>query len=80
MNETRSIEGAAASFIVCSLASVLGVWLCPTLAFTNASIELLAVFWVVYALLETVSPHEWDNLLIQLVPTWIAALLFGKIT
>ena len=59
---------------------MLGVWLCPTRAFTTASIELLAVFWIVYALLEAVSPHEWDNLLIQLVPIWIAALLFGEIT
>jgi len=80
VSATRSVEGSAAVFLVCSLAGVLGVWLCPTLAFTTTSFAFLAIFGIICALLEAVSPHGWDNLSMQFVPTWLAVLLFGYTT
>jgi len=77
---TRSFEGSAAVFLICSLAGVIGVWFCPTLEFTNTSFLFLSIFGITCALLEAVSPHGWDNLVMQFVPTWIALLLFGEST
>jgi phytol kinase len=72
---TRSLEGSAGVFVVSLLAIAAGVAVCPQLHFTFRTVAMLPVLATVCALLEAVSPHGWDNTVMQIVPAFMAYAL-----
>lgn len=70
---TRTLEGSAAVFAISLLAVVLAASLEPALPFDNRLIGLAPAIAAAAALAEAVSPHGWDNLVLQVVPAGIAA-------
>jgi phytol kinase len=72
---TRTIEGSVAVFLACGLAIAAAVALSPELAFTPVSWARVPLLALACALLEAVSPHGWDNAVLQVVPTFLAAWL-----
>ena len=71
----RSWEGSAAVFIASNLAVALGIALVPNLSFSWHSLILIPLLAAICAGTEAVSPHGWDNLTMQIVPTSLAALI-----
>ena len=73
----RTWEGSAAVFIASLAAFAAGVALSPQLQFGLSSIWILPAVAAASALLEAVSPHGWDNLTLQVVPSMLAFLLMS---
>jgi len=71
----RSWEGSGAVLAMCTVAVVIGVALAPELGFTRQSILMIPLLGLVCAAAEAVSPHGWDNLTMQVVPTCLATLI-----
>ncbi len=71
---TRSLEGSTAVFLGSLVAILVGLYLQ-----TNALMIAPWVFGVavVLTLLEAVSPHGWDNLVLQVAATWMVAGVVG---
>jgi phytol kinase len=71
---TRSYEGSAAVFLVSLLAIILAFSLSPELSFEGHSLFLIPGLALLSAILEAISPHGWDNAVMQIVPSWCATL------
>jgi len=69
---TRSLEGSAAVFAMSGLALVLAGALSPAVALGWAAAPKVLVIAAVSAVVEAGSPHGWDNLTMQVVPTAMA--------
>lgn len=71
----RSIEGSAAIFLA-SIVSVYAVIVLsvPLISSTDACLVALAVA-AVSTFIEAVSPHGWDNATMQIVPSFLAAMV-----
>lgn len=69
----RSWEGSAAVLSMCLVAVVLGIALSPQLGFTARSVLTIPVLGLLCASTEAVSPHGWDNMTMQVIPTFLAA-------
>ena len=71
----RSWEGSAAVLTMCFLAIAIGISLSPELSFTWRSVLMIPLLGLACAGAEAVSPHGWDNLTLQVVPTFLATLI-----
>ncbi len=72
---TRSWEGSAAVCVMCVVGIVLGVVLAPDLSLSESSWIAIPFLAVACTGAEAVSPHGWDNLTMQLVPSGLALLV-----
>lgn len=72
---TRSYEGSLGVFAVSLVALAAGAWLSPQLGLSARSFAVLPVVAASCALVEAVSPHGWDNLTMQVVPSFMASAL-----
>lgn len=73
---TRSWEGSAAVFVMSIVAIAVGIALSRNLSVTWHSAILIPLLGLACAGVEGVSPHGWDNLTLQVVPTMLAAFVF----
>jgi hypothetical protein len=60
---------------MCIAAITIGIALSPELSFTPSSIVIIPLLGLACAAAEAVSPHGWDNLTMQLVPTFLATFI-----
>ncbi len=72
---TRTFEGSTAVGLVSFLALLLARFISPGLASTPPSLIALAGVALFCAFAEAVSPHGWDNMVLQLLPSGLFALL-----
>jgi phytol kinase len=77
VSTTRSIEGSAAVALVSALACLAGILLSASVDVPAGALMWIPIFGAICAGMEAISPHGWDNLAMQLVPTWIAHAWFG---
>ena len=68
----RSWEGSAAVLTMCLVAITIGTALSPELSFSWRSLLMIPILGLTSAAAEAVSPHGWDNLTMQIVPTGLA--------
>ena len=73
----RSIEGSAAILVTCLLAFTAGIILRPRLQLSTGSIVFIPLAGILCAITEAISPHGWDNIPMQLVPSCLAWMLFS---
>jgi phytol kinase len=66
---TRSLEGSAAVFIMSAVALGLAVAVSQLITLTSFGLLKILVIALASTLAEAVSPHGWDNLTMQVVPT-----------
>lgn len=71
---TRSYEGSAAVFLMSFLAVILASRVSPELSFEGQAIFLFPGLALLATVLEAISPHGWDNAIMQIVPSFCAAL------
>ena len=72
----RSWEGSAAVFLASLAAVVIGVAVSAELEFSALCLLTVPCLALASALTEAVSPHGWDNATMQVVPTFLAGILF----
>jgi phytol kinase len=70
----RSVEGSTAVFAMSLLAVPLGAALSPTLQLTPGAWAVVPLIALLSTVLEAVSPHGWDNAVLQIVPSFLADL------
>jgi phytol kinase len=70
---TRSVEGSAAVFVMSAMALAVAAAVSPEIGLSGGSgaAKVLAI-GAASAVVEAVSPHGWDNLTMQVVPTAMA--------
>jgi phytol kinase len=73
----RSLEGSAAVFVMSLAALGIAAAVSPGIDLTASAVPKLLVIAALCALVEAVSPHGWDNLTMQVVPT---ALVWAWLT
>jgi phytol kinase len=73
----RSLEGSAAVFAASVVAIALGMALWPGVTWSASHLILVPLLAGACMLLEAVSPHGWDNAVMQVVPSFLALLVFG---
>jgi len=71
---TRSYEGSAAVCLMSFLAIVIASGLSPELRFEGQALFLFPGLALLSTVLEAVSPHGWDNAVMQIVPSFCATL------
>jgi len=71
----RSWEGSAAVLTMCFVAIAIGIAVSPELSFSWQSVLMIPLLGLACAGTEAVSPHGWDNLTMQVVPTFLATLI-----
>lgn len=69
----RSLEGSAAVFTASLLCIFLAAAMSPAIGWSPRLWYLAPMIAMVCALVEAVSPHGWDNLTLQLAPSWMVA-------
>lgn len=74
---TRTLEGSFAVFLSSLLALLLAVAACPELSLPEWAGPKVLLMALGCAVVEAVSPHGWDNLTLQLVPSWLAGQLLA---
>jgi len=73
----RSVEGSLAVFAASVLAITIGLMLSGRpLVFSPVSLLWIVALSVIAAVVEAVSPHGWDNTTMQVIPAWMAYVLF----
>lgn len=72
---TRSCEGSLAVFAVSCVSIFAAMWTQGQASFTLASMFAILVIGLAAAICEAFSPHGWDNLTLQLVPTALVSWL-----
>jgi phytol kinase len=74
---TRSLEGSAAVFVMSLAALVIAAAVSPGIALTASAVPKLIAIAALCTIVEAVSPHGWDNLTMQIIPT---ALVWAWLT
>jgi phytol kinase len=69
---TRSLEGSAAVFVMSAVAIVLAAAVSPQITLAGSALAKVLAIAAASAVVEAVSPHGWDNLTMQLVPSALA--------
>jgi phytol kinase len=74
---TRSLEGSAAVLMMSAVALVLAAAVSPQITLADHGIAKVLAIAAASAVIEAVSPHGWDNLTMQVVPSalvwaWLA--------
>lgn len=72
---TRTWEGSAGVLVMSALAIICSVALSPTLQFRSWSLLSIPVLAAVCAGVEAASPHGWDNVTMQVIPTCLARIV-----
>ena len=75
VSAARSWEGSAAVFAVSALALACGGFAGSVGGWSLARVGTALVIAAVAAAAEAVSPHGWDNLTMQVIPSWLVARL-----
>ena len=71
---TRTLEGSAAVFLMSVAALLVAAAVSPAIAVSGARPVAVVGIAAVCALVEAVSPHGWDNLTLQIVPTLLVSI------
>jgi phytol kinase len=69
---TRSLEGSAAVFLMSAVALLLAAALSPQITLTELGLAKVLAIAAASAAVEAVSPHGWDNLTMQIIPSALA--------
>ena len=69
---SRSLEGSAAVFAMSAVAVVLAASVSPHIALGPYGAAKVLAIAAASALVEAVSPHGWDNLTMQIIPSTLA--------
>jgi phytol kinase len=69
---TRSLEGSAAVFVMSAVALVLAAAVSPYITLGPYGAAKVMAIAAVSALVEAASPHGWDNLTMQIIPSALA--------
>jgi phytol kinase len=69
---TRSLEGSAAVFLMSAVALVLAAAVTPQITLAGFGLAKVLAIAAASALVEAVSPHGWDNLTMQFIPSALA--------
>lgn len=71
----RSYEGSAAVCVISLVATIIAFSISPHLIFPSHALLIIPAIALLSAFLEAVSPHGWDNAVMQVVPSLCVALL-----
>jgi phytol kinase len=74
VQSTRSYEGSAAVFLVSLLAIIVAFNISPELELEGQSLFLIPGIALLSAIVEAISPHGWDNAVMQIVPSWCVTM------
>jgi phytol kinase len=74
VKSTRSYEGSAAVFLVSLLAIIIAFHISPALKGNGHSIFLFLGLTLLSTVLEAISPHGWDNAVLQIFPSGCTAM------
>jgi phytol kinase len=66
---TRTLEGSTAVFIMSACALLLAAVISPHITLSSRGIPQVVVIAAACAAAEALSPHGWDNAIMQIVPT-----------
>jgi phytol kinase len=69
---TRSLEGSSAVFFMSAAAVVLAAGMSPEITVSHVTAGKVLAIAAASALVEAVSPHGWDNLTMQIIPSALA--------
>jgi len=69
---TRTLEGSASVFVMSAVALVLAAAVSPQITLGPYGAAKVLAIAAASALVEAVSPHGWDNLTLQLIPSALA--------
>jgi phytol kinase len=69
---TRSLEGSTAVFVMSAVALVLAAAVSPQITLGPYGAAKVLAIAAASALVEAVSPHGWDNLTMQIIPSALA--------
>jgi phytol kinase len=72
---TRSYEGSTAVFLMSLLAIVIAFGVSPDLRFEPRHLFQFPLLALFVAVLEAISPHGWDNAIMQIAPSWCVSFL-----
>ena len=72
---TKTLEGSLAVLAASAVALLIAVAISPRLHFNTQSLTLLPIIAIVCTLAEAFSPRGWDNVVMQVVPTVLVAIL-----
>ncbi len=75
VQSTRSYEGSAAVLLVSLLAIIVVFNISPHLTLQGHSWLLFPGLALFSAIAEAISPHGWDNAVMQILPSWCVATL-----
>jgi phytol kinase len=75
VQSTRSYEGSAAVLCVSLLAIIVSFNISPHLNFPGQSWLIFFGLALISAIAEAISPHGWDNAVMQILPSWCVAML-----
>jgi len=70
----RTLEGSCSIFIVSALALIVCAAASDSLALSGRSLLVMTLIAVISTLVEAISPHGWDNAMMQVVPAWLGAV------
>jgi phytol kinase len=73
----RTIEGSAAVFVMSAVALAIAAIIAPGIAFSAYGIVKIAVIALACTLAEAVSPHGWDNAILQIFPCALVSIWMG---
>lgn len=73
----RSLEGSAAVLLVSAFALLACLGLSPHFALTPGSAAAAVLLAFIAAVVEAVSPHGWDNAVLQVLPAGLGTLLLS---
>jgi phytol kinase len=74
---TRSLEGSAAVFLMSAAALVVAAGVSPEITLGHFAAGKVLAIAAACALVEAVSPHGWDNLTMQVIPSALAWAWLG---
>lgn len=70
----RTVEGSTAVFAACAVALALGIAASPGMVWSASLLAILPLLAAVCTLLEAISPHGWDNAVLQVAPSFLAVV------
>ena len=71
----RSLEGSCTGLAVSLVSLLLCLVLSPCFMLSGHTVLIVAWIALVSTVAEAVSPHGWDNAVLQVLPAWLGALL-----
>ena len=71
----RSLEGSASVLVVSWAALFACLCLSPHFVVTTPAVCALVAIALISTLAEAVSPHGWDNAVLQVIPAWLGTML-----